>query len=257
MAFPLRPLQLLCERRPSILESVPKFLTSLDNSPATAASSSAQRARSKIDHLDTKYGLRLSFENGKITTVRIVRPLSQPTSYSSATDSPTTDPPTTDSPTPDKHTSLVDNNVPSPSQPPKPRYSYRLFPDWQTSYLWYDTSSQHAPADGHVHVDENDISSRYPTLHAYYFAWQEVYESAFEKQGCHLGAHAEVFPDAHERATWEVEGCLIACWLALGEDVEGVEYRPGEKAYLLKGDGAGDVLEGFLKDIDTELGDRG
>lgn len=106
-----------------------------------------------------------------------------------------------------------------------------------------------------MHVDEDDIASRYPALHDYYFAWQEIYESAFEKQGCHLGARAEVFPDAHERAAWEVEGCLIACWLALREDVEGVEYRPGEKAYLIKGDGVRDVLEGFLKDVDVGLGE--
>ena len=64
-----------------------------------------------------------------------------------------------------------------------------------------------------------------------------------------------MFPDAHERAAWEVEGCLIACWLALRDDVEGVEYRPGEKAYLVKGDGVGDVLECFLKDVDMGLGE--
>ncbi len=252
MSFPLRPLQLLCERRASIIESMPKFLTSLETFPAAAASSSAPHARSQIEHLDTKYGLRLSLENGQIKSVRIVNTPSQPTS-----DSPTTGSPTDDPLTPDTHTTIVNSKVPLPPQPPKPRYSYRLFPDWQTSYLWYDASSQNASADGDVHVDENDISTRYPGLRAYYFAWQEVYESAFEKQGCHLGAQVEVFPDALERAAWEVEGCLIACWLALREDVVGIEYRPGEKAYLIKGDGVRDVLEGFLRDIDMGLGKSG
>lgn len=235
------PLQLLCERHTCIIESVPKFLTSLETSPTVAAASSVQHARPQIYHLDTKYGLRISFENGQMKAVRIVHTPSQPDIGSPITNT---------------HTTIVDNNVPLPPQTPKARYSYRLFPDWQTSYLWYKTS-QHALADGHVHVDENDISSRYPELHDYYFAWQDVYESAFEKQGCHLGAQAEVFPDAHERAAWEVEGCLIACWLALREDVEGVEYRPGEKAYLVKADGVVDVLEEFLKDVDLELGECG
>lgn len=85
---------------------MPKFLTSLETSSAAAA----QYSWSQIDHLDTKYGLRRSFENGQngqIATIRIVHPLSQP-----ATDSPTTNPPTTDPLTTDTHTTLVDNNVP-------------------------------------------------------------------------------------------------------------------------------------------------
>lgn len=104
-----------------------------------------------------------------------------------------------------------------------------------------------------MHVDEDDISDRYPALDTYYFAWQEVYESAFEKQGCHLDGQAEVFLDAHERAAWKVEGCLIAAWLALMEDVERVEYQPTEKTCLFKRDDFGDVLKNFLKDVDMKL----
>lgn len=121
-------------------------------------------------------------------------------------------------------------------------------PDWHTSYLWYDADSPHA-LDGGYHVDEDEISSRYPALQAHYFAWQETYETAFEKQGCHLGSHARSFPNAQECAAWEVEGCLIACWLALSDDVERVEYRPGQKSYLVKRDGIEGVLERFLKDV--------
>lgn len=229
MAFPLQPLRFFCERRLSIIESVPEFLTPLKT---LTASSSAQHPCPELDHLDTKYGLRLNFKNGQITTVHIVPTPSQP-----VIDPPTTKPHTT-------------NKVLLPPQSPKPCYSYRLFPDWQTSYLWYDTPS----AEGHVHVDEDDISSRYPALAGYYFAWQEAYESAFKKQGCHLGVPAEVFPDAHDRAAWEVEGCLIACWLALRGDVEKVKYQPTKKAYLLKKHEVGDVLKGFLKDVDVGLG---
>ena len=53
-----------------------------------------------------------------------------------------------------------------------------------------------------------------------------------------------------------MEGCLIACWLALRDDAEGVEYRPGEKAYLIKGDGVGD-WRGFGRMLIWELGSEG
>lgn len=107
-------------------------------------------------------------------------------------------------------------------------------------------------------MEEEDISSRYPILASYYFDWQELYESAFEDQGCHLDQSAEVFPDAHERAAWKMEGFLIACWLALREDVDTVEYKPEGKgkAYLLEGNvGKGEILREFLRDVDIGLGD--
>ncbi len=68
MAFPLQPLQHPCEQRSSI-KFVFKLLLSL-------VSSSAQHAQSQIVHHDTKYGLRISFKNGHISSVRIVHPLS-------------------------------------------------------------------------------------------------------------------------------------------------------------------------------------
>ena len=80
-----------------------------------------------------------------------------------------------------------------------------------------------------------------------------THESAFEKQGCHLGSGASSFPNAQELAAWEVEGCLIACWLALSDDVERVEYWPGEKSYLVKRDGVEGVLERVLKDVLASL----
>ena len=252
MACPLQPLQLLIQRRTSIFKSVPKLFSSSNN---TLTPPSLNRSSSPpIYHLDTKYGLRLSFENGRITALGIVPPSSQTaTSSPRVTKSPITDIWNANAPTNKSSTYPTDDQVPSPPQPPKSRYSYRLFPDWQTSYLWYDVSSQHAALDGQVHVDEDDISDRYPALEPYYFAWQEIYESAFEKQGCHLGAQAEVFLDLHERLVWKVEGFLIASWLVLMEDVEKVEYQPTEKAYLLKKDGVRAVFESFLEDVNLEL----
>ena len=106
----------------------------------------------------------------------------------------------------------------------KSRYRYRLFPDWQTSYLWYDDQGP-LPSPGQSHVDANVIERRYPLLDPFYFEWREIYESAFEQQKCHLGSGKEVFAEVHERVAWETEGFLIACWLALQDDVEEVEYK--------------------------------
>jgi hypothetical protein len=40
----------------------------------------------------------------------------------------------------------------------------------------------------------NVIEERYLFLARYYFEWQTIYGSAFERQECHLGSGKEVFP---------------------------------------------------------------
>lgn len=269
MASPLRPLQLLCERRSSIFSFVPEFLSSRKSFAASLPVHHAPRSHK--DHLDTRYGLQVNFENGQITAVRAIPPVSDPATDLSKTESltATTKSPTIDSlsmsssPTESSNTnsSITDAQTTSVhdmgSSSPHP-YSYRLFPDWQTSFLWYGISYPPAVADGYWQAEKEDISSRYPMLATYYFDWQELYESALENQRCHLGQRAEVFPDAHERAAWKVEGFLIACWLALGEDVGTVEYKPGAggKAYLLgENVGTDEMLRMFLRDVDIELED--
>ena len=268
MPSPLRPLRLLCEQRPSIFSFVPEFLTPQE--PLAASSPAHQSPRSQKEHLDTRYGLRLSLEKGQITAVRSIpivshletgSPPTDPsiigttsTTASPSLDSSTIPSSTAESLTTDSPTTFAHNKGSSPPQPIKPRYSYRLFPDWQTSYLWYNAHSPQG-ADGNSHVDTNDIESRYPRLAPYYFDWQDRYESSFENQECHLGADAEVFPDPHVRAAWEVEGCLMACWLALQEDVEKVEYLAGETGFLLETEkvGTGDVLRKFIEHADRSL----
>ena len=47
---------------------------------------------------------------------------------------------------------------------------------------------------------------------------------------------------------------MIACWLALSDDVVRVEYRPGQKSYLVKRDGIEGVMERFLTDVGMGLG---
>ena len=117
MALSLRPLQLLCQRRTSIFKLIPEFLTT------STKSSTAQDDQSKTDHLDTKYGLRLSFENGQIIAVRLVSPSPELAIGFSTLGSQTTDSPT----------SPVDNSFPSPHELSESRYSYWLLPDWGTS----------------------------------------------------------------------------------------------------------------------------
>lgn len=92
-------------------------------------------------------------------------------------------------------------------------------------------------------------------LKRFYFAWQEAFESLFEQQACHLGSQSEVFPNRLERLVCELEGFLIACWLALQDDVEGVEYQPGLTAYQVEKANVIEVMGQFMRDVDKRLGD--
>ena len=136
----------------------------------------------------------------------------------------------------------------------KAHYRYRLFPDWQTSYLWHD-NYEPLYSLGNTHIDADVIEDRYPTLAPLYFEWQEIYETAFERQKCHLGSGKEVFPGVHERVAWEAEGLLIACWLALQDDVEKVEYKPSKAYRLERGWMEGELLR-FLGDMEVLLESR-
>jgi len=88
------------------------------------------------------------------------------------------------------------------------RYHYRIFPDWNTSYIWYDPEWLKDPQDDCV-VEDETVESRYPALAPFFFAWREVYDTEFEKQECHLGSHAEVFPDVRDLVAWETEGFFM------------------------------------------------
>lgn len=134
---------------------------------------------------------------------------------------------------------------------PKIRHRYRLFPDWQTSYLWYDSRAPLSSPD-EPHVDEDVIEGRYPTLAPFYFEWQDIFNTAFERQECHLGSGKPVFSESHQRVAWETEGFLIACFLALQDDVEEVEYQASGTYRVERM-----TLEGewgrFLSDMETLL----
>lgn len=243
MAIPLRPLQLLCERRATLFKHVPEFLKSSSEISSTAAtSSSSQDGQSQIEHLDTTYGLRLSFKNGQIIDVRHLLP--SPEASSSA------DPPTGDS-----SSIPVDNVGIASPKPSKPAYWYRIWPDWGTSHFWNEECSDEDGEWEH-HVDGDVIESRYPALAPSYIDWATAYDIAFEEQECDQGSHAEVFADPRDDAVWEMEGCLMAFWLVLREDVEHMEYWPHIKKYSLMANNLVDVLKEVLKDTETRLQER-
>ncbi|KAL2369017.1 hypothetical protein BDBG_08937 [Blastomyces gilchristii SLH14081] len=128
-------------------------------------------------------------------------------------------------------------------------YGYRLFPDWQTSYLWYDPLWLQNPTN-ESHIDEKTIEDRYPTLAPFYLAWRDIYEKSFEQQGCDRGSGLEPFPDIADRVAWEVEGFLIACWLVLQDDTERVTYTILAGTYQIDKKSTDSVLRQFLIDED-------
>jgi hypothetical protein len=61
-------------------------------------------------------------------------------------------------------------------------------------------------------VEEDVIENRHPHL---VFEWRDIYETSFERQECHYGVPAPLFPQVEELVAWATEGFLMACWLAL------------------------------------------
>ena len=104
-----------------------------------------------------------------------------------------------------------------------------------------------------MHVDFGVIESRYPALYPFYCDWAQFYDTTFWKQGCYLGSDAELFPDVHEDVAWDVEGCLMALWLALDENVKQVEYHPHKIKYLLIEEKLENFFKDFLNDSDMRL----
>ena len=225
MSKALESLKILAAYRPSLI-AASSFLSSTSNK-ADESDPNQTPGSDTAEFLETKYGLRIDIRDAESPKFK------------------------------------VSNTSPqSPRTQSSPRHHYRLFPDWQTSFFWRDTSKKEvnnaaATADDEdeddefesPEIDDQVIEARYPTLWPYYETWRQTYETAFEKQGCHLGSGAEVFPDVVERIAWDVEGLLMASWLALREDVAGVEYFPREKKFHLEKGGLEEELPGFLGSV--------
>jgi hypothetical protein len=214
----------------SVAEASPSFNTTVPTKASTITSPEGSKTITKDElFLKTKYGLLISFEE-PISVRSITLP---------GTSTTTTSALQADSPLSGAETSPT--NITNPgtrlggaeTKPHAPRYRYKLFPEWQTSGLWYDTSWPQNPKDEY-HVDLEDIERRYPELYPYYDAWEESYEVEFETQGLHLGGTHPVFKDKVASDAWLLEGLLMAFWIALQDDVDQVVYEPGGIAYVIR-----------------------
>ncbi|OBR16159.1 hypothetical protein CH63R_01339 [Colletotrichum higginsianum IMI 349063] len=113
-----------------------------------------------------------------------------------------------------------------PQLPLPPGYKYYISPDFGTNFIWYDWGWPGNP-EGGVDVPDDELEERYSTSWCNAYAhWVERYTKAFEAQGCHLGAGNEVFPDLEERHARNIEGALLAAWLALQDGVHQVQHGP-------------------------------
>ena len=78
-----------------------------------------------------------------------------------------------------------------------------------------------------MEVSEEEFEARHPHLPVnFYFDWVEIFHDAFERQGCNLSSLPRLFPKVEDHLAFETEGLLLACWLALQDDVQEVEYTP-------------------------------
>jgi hypothetical protein len=108
--------------------------------------------------------------------------------------------------------------------------SFRIFPDWQSSFFWRAPVPNRLPHRPY-NVEQDEIESLFPSLASFFSEWRNVYETALEDRKCHLRSGVTIFPDISMHVASKLEGFLMACWLVLQPNVETVEYWPSEKKY--------------------------
>ncbi|KAI0967906.1 hypothetical protein F4678DRAFT_444888 [Xylaria arbuscula] len=134
-----------------------------------------------------------------------------------------------------------------------PGYKYRLFPDYGTGFLWYDTT-WHGTPEGEYSVDDDDILERYgEEWCSAYDAWVSQYTDAFTAQKCDLGSREHPFPDIKERKTWILDGMMLAVWLCLQPNVESVKYSPDAEKIVFQRQGLEATVKLFLGELDKFL----
>lgn len=150
----------------------------------------------------------------------------------------------------------------------KPGYKYRIFPDWGTNHLFYDSSWPFNPQDASNAEDEEILRDHVGTveetaLKAWleaYNSWANKYDEAFDKELNQTGDfHREVFSPEVNKA-WSLEGMMLAVWLALQAKVDSVESSPGVRKVVFSTKGYGEhssslneTLGLFLAELDTYL----
>lgn len=155
----------------------------------------------------------------------------------------------------------------SDGKPTPSGYKYRIFPDWGTNHLFYDSSWPSNPPDAlnceeeeilQDHKGKTDEAALKLWLEAFN-AWGKRYDDAFDTEVNATGDFSrEEFPDIEARKAWTLEGMMLAVWLALLPGVDGVEYSPHSKTVVFSASGHGesslnDTVQSFLKDLDTHL----
>jgi hypothetical protein len=193
--------------------------------------------KSTLVLLVTKYGLRLHVSHDATVEISIQHPPSLEKSVHDDVNGCNSNLPTLNTVAP----------LPDPPIPPKP-VSYRLWPSWYTSCLW-------SLSDG-MEVSKEEFEARHPRLPVnFYFDWVQIYNDAFERQECHFGSLLPVFPKVEDRLAFETEGLLLACWLALQDDVQEVEYSQYSSFLLRKGHLEEEILRFLFLKNSTPLGE--
>ncbi|KAL2166369.1 hypothetical protein VTG60DRAFT_2902 [Thermothelomyces hinnuleus] len=145
----------------------------------------------------------------------------------------------------------------SASEPAQPGYQYYIWPDYKTSFVWYQVDWAGNP-EGETHVDEDDLKERYgEAWERAREAWVDKYTRAFEAYECHLHSYGGPIFTPEEQKAWIMEGVMLAAWLALQPGVDSVEFlnSAGTCICLLEKTGLGAKLATFLESLDKEKWD--
>lgn len=169
--FPVLPLRVLLEHL-TIFKHVPDFLSvSLERLPAFVVRSTPLALKTISSTPSMAYDLALKTAKSPLWALSYPAISRQATLPSSTHQSPTIPIPICPIFT-YPHIHVINDQAPLLRQP---RYSYRLMPDWRTSYLRYNLDNLNA-ADAGFHVDEYDIQDRYPALDRYIAARRDILE---------------------------------------------------------------------------------
>lgn len=241
----MEALRALVRHSPSIAKASPlPNSTETEAAPPTDSPNGTTLTPNKTLFVKTKFGVLIEFDHhlsALSITLTDVPTLSKPVSSA---------PPPSSGSLPRSRSNSSSASAPRTptSTPPTPKYRYIIIPDWNTSCFWYDTDWPQNP-DDEYHVDFDEIERRYPALYPHYKAWEELYEKEFEKQGCHLGKSGAVFAEKAVGDAWQVEGFLMACWVALQEDVDQVKFERGKVEYVIRRGNVGEVFKAFLEEM--------
>lgn len=134
----------------------------------------------------------------------------------------------------------------------QPGFQYHVLLDYQTNHLWYENWDDTDEFGTGPNVDDDDLRERYaaPWCDAY-DVWVDRYTQAFEAAECHLGSYADPFPDVTDRAVFQLEGMLLATWLALQPGVDSVKFPDYEtkKDYQIVKDEPSKALASLIDDL--------